>query len=89
MIKMAPEEAVQRRNNLIHAGYMEENPQRRSFETIANLTWEYGEQHDVIPGGLGKITWGVDPEEVLQLPGYGDHIHLVRRLISQPEGVKE
>ncbi|CQD05071.1 hypothetical protein U2A4042170049 [Corynebacterium striatum] len=52
------------------------------------LTWEYGEQHSVIPGRLEHITWGVDPEEVRQLPGYGDYIRLFRRLVTQPEEVQ-
>ena len=54
-------------------------------QTIAAMTYEYGEQHIVIPGRLEHTTWGVNPEEVRQLPGYGDHIHIVRRLVSTPE----
>lgn len=63
---------------------------RRAWEMvhqIAGMTYEHGEQHIVIPGRLEHATWGVNPEEVRQLPGYGDHIHIVRRLVSEPEEV--
>lgn len=42
MIRMIPEEAELRRDLLIDAGFVVGNPQRRAFETLADLEWEYG-----------------------------------------------
>lgn len=38
MPRMIPEEAALRRDSLIQAGYVDKNPQRRAFETIADMT---------------------------------------------------
>lgn len=92
MPNMTPEEARTLLDRLKHAGNVDDPVYVEAadaiipmLETIVGMTWEYGEQHSVIPGRWKAPTWGVNPDNVRQLPGYGEHIRLVRHLVSQPE----
>lgn len=97
MPRMIPEEAALRRDSLIQAGYVDENPQRRAFETIAGMRWEYAVQY-LTPDGwkYSRPSWEnrwQESEAVQEVRAYRDHpdeeTRLVRRLVSQPEVMEE
>ena len=97
MPRMIPEEAALRRDSLIQAGYVDENPQRRAFETIAGMRWEYAVQY-LTPDGwkYSRPSWEnrwQDSEAVQEVRAYRDHpdeeTRLVRRLVTQPEVMEE
>ncbi|HAT1360279.1 hypothetical protein [Corynebacterium striatum] len=93
MPRMIPEEAALRRDSLIQAGYVDENPQRRAFETIAGMRWEYAVQYKTPDGWkYSRKPWEIrwqESEAVQEVRAHRDHpgqeTRIVRRLVSQPE----
>lgn len=91
MNRMIPEEASLRRDNLIEIGYVEGNHQRRAFETIADMTYEYAVQvrNDDNDEWHQVTQWGAESNPYRQgiKPEHNERI--VRRLVSKPEEVME